>query len=86
MRFLDTSFVIAMLRQRERHHAVAAELWRSSQAPVLTTQAVVGEVWTFMRRREHHDAALVAVAALQRSPRVTIIETEPMCMPLPGRG
>lgn len=76
MRFLDTSFVIALLRGRERHHAQAAAIWSTDGGPLLTTEGVVGEVWTFMRRREHHDAALVAVDALQRSPRVTVLDTD----------
>jgi predicted nucleic acid-binding protein len=76
MRFLDTSFVIALLRRRERHHDEAAALWSTRTGPLLTTQGVVGEVWTFMRRREHHDAAIVAVDALQRSPRVTVLDTD----------
>jgi uncharacterized protein len=75
VRFLDTSFVIALLRRRERHHTEAVAIWADAGS-LVTTQAVVGEVWTFLRRREHFDAALVAVDALQRSGHVAIIETE----------
>lgn len=76
MRFVDTSFMVALLRRRERHHGDAGDVWRSNDQTLLTTQGVVGEVWTLMVRREHHGAAVTALDALQNSPRVTILETE----------
>lgn len=76
MRFLDTSFMVALLRNRERHHDVARDVWRGNDEALLTTQGIVGEVWTLMVRREHHGAAVVALNAMQRSPRLTILETE----------
>ena len=77
MRFLDTSFVVALLRRNEQHHEAATGLWRTNaEKPVLTTQWVLGEVWTLMRRREHHEAAVRAVNALQESPSVAVVETD----------
>jgi len=75
MRFVDTSFLIALFRSRERHHVTAVELWRAESGPVITTVGVLGETWTFMRRREHHGAAVQVLGALRASPRLAIVET-----------
>ncbi len=75
MRFVDTSFLVALFRVRERHHDTARRLWEEDSGPLLTTVGVLGETWTFMRRREHHEAAVEVVRALRGSPRISIIET-----------
>jgi predicted nucleic acid-binding protein len=36
---------------------------------------VVSEIWTFLRRREHHAAAVRAVDAIRTSTRVVVFET-----------
>lgn len=77
MRFLDTSFLVALFRSRERHHDDATRLWRSNTGQLVTTVGVCGETWTFMRRREHHAAAVQVLHALRNSPRVSIVETTP---------
>ncbi len=75
MRFLDTSFVVALFRDRERHHGEAVEVWRSNRDQLVTTECVLGEVWTFMRRREHHAAAVAVVDALTSSPQLATLGT-----------
>ena len=75
IRFVDTSFLVALFRSRETHHAEAVRLWNLNTTPLLTTVGVLGETWTFMRRREHHRAAVEVLAALRESPRVSVIET-----------
>lgn len=75
LRFVDTSFIVALFRSRERHHETASRLWRADDGGVLTTVGVLGETWTFLRRREHHRAATTAVRALRSSPRITVLET-----------
>lgn len=77
MRFVDTSFLVALFRSRERHHDQAAALWRSDTGPLITTVAVCGETWAFMRRREHHPAATQVLHALRHSPRLSVVETTP---------
>jgi predicted nucleic acid-binding protein len=74
IRFLDTSFVFALFRRRERHHVEAAALWALGD-PVLTTEWILSETWTLFRRRESHEAAVATVDALQTSPRVTVVAT-----------
>jgi uncharacterized protein len=77
VRYVDTSFLIALFRHREQHHTAAAKVWRENSSPLLTTMGVCGELWTFMRRREHHAAAVRAVDAVLRSSSITVIEADP---------
>jgi predicted nucleic acid-binding protein len=57
LRFADTSFWVALFLQRDRHHGEAARLWKGRRQPLLVTNHVLGEVWTFLRRREGHGGA-----------------------------
>ena len=43
---------------------------------MLTTNHVVGESWTFLRRRQGHVAARAFVDTVERSSRVTILHVE----------
>lgn len=72
--FIDTSFLIAALDPADRHHREAIELKEVlATAPPFTTNHVVGECWTFARRRYGHSAALKLVDALRRSDRYRIV-------------
>lgn len=71
MRFVDTSFWVALLRRRDRHHEAACALWLRDGA-LLSTNHVIGETWTFLRRREGHRAAVAFLEAVRGSRRVTI--------------
>ncbi len=76
MRFVDTSFWIALFRTREKHHSTATSIWEANREPLLTTVGVLGETWTFMRRRESHSAAVAVVEAIHASQLVTAVETD----------
>jgi predicted nucleic acid-binding protein len=82
VRFVDTSFWVALQLARDGHHRAARELWERDRAPLLTTNHVLGETWTFLRRRAGHAAAQAFVEAARRSPRLAIehaseaVETE----------
>lgn len=72
MRFVDTSFWVALLLRKDRHHRVARALWLGDAGAVLCSNHVVGESWTFLRRRAGHAAAVSFLDALGASPRVSI--------------
>lgn len=57
MRFVDTSFWVALQFSRDRHHTDAAALWRLGPGALLSTTHVIGETWTFLRRRLGHEEA-----------------------------
>jgi predicted nucleic acid-binding protein len=72
MRFADTSFWIALVRRREQHHDTAVVLQRANRAPILTTNLVLGETWTFLNRRDGHDVAQRAVELIRASQRASV--------------
>ncbi|TMB89590.1 MAG: PIN domain-containing protein [Chloroflexi bacterium] len=57
MTFVDTSFWVALQFRDDQHHADARSLWSAHPGPLLTTNHVMGETWTFLRRRAGHGAA-----------------------------
>lgn len=58
MRFVDTSFWVALQAARDRRHSEAAALWRDQSQPLVTTNHVLGETWTFLRRAGDHETAV----------------------------
>lgn len=58
MIFVDTSFWVALRNRRDDHHAEARNLLRSNASiPLISTNHVRGETWTFLRRRAGHASA-----------------------------
>ena len=72
MRFVDTSFWVALQLRRDRNHPEARELWLDRRSPLVTSSQVVGETWTFLRRRDGHGAALAFIDSLGRSARAQV--------------
>ncbi len=72
MRFVDTSFWVALQFARDEHHEAAALLWQQRQTALLTTNHVLGETWTFLNRRLGHRPAKGFVENARRSPRLSI--------------
>jgi predicted nucleic acid-binding protein len=72
VRFADTSFWVALQTSRDNHHREAAALWRQDRGPVRTSSLVMGETWTWLRRRAGHDAALRFAESIAASARVSI--------------
>ncbi len=59
MIFVDTSFWVALRNRRDDHHAAARKLLQSNAAaPLISTNHVSGETWTFLRRRAGHASAV----------------------------
>lgn len=68
MIFVDTSFWVALVSTRDARHAEAVELLaRHGRSQLLTSTAVRGETWTFIRRRFGHGPAVVFLDRLERS-------------------
>jgi predicted nucleic acid-binding protein len=63
VKFADTSWWVAWALPRDgRHHdalGMLASLGRAEQ--ILTTNLIVGETWTFLRRRDSHASAVAFV-------------------------
>ncbi len=72
MRFADTSFWVALVRSRERHHDAAVALQRTGGQPIVTSNLVLGETWTFLNRRDGHTVAGRAIDLIRLSQRTSI--------------
>lgn len=76
MRFVDTSFWVALQFQRDAHHHEALALWSDQTQAIATTNHVLGETFTFLNRRLGHVAAWDFADAALGSPRLTTHHVE----------
>ena len=77
MRFVDTGFWVALLVPRDQHHAEATGIWHNDSSLLVSSNHVVGETWTFLRRRAGHHVAVRFLDALEQSPRVVLVHAGP---------
>jgi predicted nucleic acid-binding protein len=73
MRFADTSFWVALALRRDAHHEEAKGLWETRGEPLIVSNHVLGEVWTFLRRRDSHGVALRARRGIESSDSVQVV-------------
>lgn len=74
MIFVDTSFWVALRNRRDsRHDEALGLLQRHGGTPLVTSNHVRGETWTFLRRRAGHGAAVDFLDVVERSPRVEVV-------------
>ena len=78
MIFVDSSFWIGLTDKDDAHHAQAADLTRiHERASLVTTNHVVGETWTFLRRRHGHRVATVFLDGAETAQRLEVISVTP---------
>lgn len=78
MTFADTSFWVGLLNRRDQRHDAAGALWEMhADRGILTTNHVVGETWTFLRRRSGHLLAVAFLDALAEAGRVQVAHVSP---------
>lgn len=75
MKFVDTSYWVALRLRRDANHETAVRLWASGQA-ILTTNHVVGETWTFLRRRDGHTSAVAFLDAAEATNWLTVVHVD----------
>jgi predicted nucleic acid-binding protein len=73
VRFADTSFWVALALRRDGHHETAKALWDQRDQPLLVSNHILGEVWTFLRRRDGHSAARQARHLIAGSASVDVL-------------
>ena len=76
MRFVDSSFWIAFTLNRDGHHDEARDLWHAGAGGLLTTNHVIGETWTFLRRRDGHRLAARFRNRTAESPNLTVVHVD----------
>ncbi|MPZ23228.1 MAG: PIN domain-containing protein [Dehalococcoidia bacterium] len=78
MAFVDSSFWIALRVPRDEHHAHASGLLTSvGSRQLVTSNHVVGESWTFIRRKVGHQSAVNFLNGLGRTPRLEVVRADP---------
>jgi predicted nucleic acid-binding protein len=71
--FVDSSFWIGYTEAREGRFDEAVRLLRRHESdPLVTTNHVVGETWTFLRKRYRHDVAMRFLDLTTSADRLTI--------------
>ena len=73
MRFADTSFWFGLQERRDARHDQARTLVARGVGRVVTTNHVVGETWTLLRRRSGHTAAVGFLDRLGVLPGLEIV-------------
>ena len=74
MIFVDSSFWIAYGMASDSHHATALAVFDAHHAePLVTSNLVRGETWTFLRRRSGHAAATDFLDRIEGAERVEIV-------------
>ena len=60
MKFADTSWWVAWALPNDRHHDAAMQMLanRGRAEKLLTTNLIIGECWTFLRRKDNHSTAV----------------------------
>jgi uncharacterized protein len=71
--FVDSSFWIGLTDVLDSRHAEAADLIRSrNRAQLLTTNHVLGETWTFLRKRHRHAIAMRFLDRVDTADRIDV--------------
>jgi len=76
VRFADTSFWFGLQERRDRRHQEAGALVARGIGRVVTTNHVIGETWTLLRRRAGHAAAVGFLDRLRNLPDVDVIHVD----------
>lgn len=77
VRFVDTSFWVALGLSRDGRHHEARSLWHADKRQgLITSNHVVGETWTFLRRRAGHRAATYFLDQVERSQRLIVAHVD----------
>lgn len=75
MKFVDTSYWVALRLLRDANHRDAIRLWMPGQM-LFTTNHVVGETWTFLRRRDGHASAVAFLDAVEAADWLTVAHVD----------
>ena len=81
--FLDTSYVVALVSPKDRHHAKAVEIAERLERQgfrMVTTRAVILEVGNSLAKKRHRSSGVAMLELLEHDPRVEIIPlSEDLC-------
>jgi len=76
--FVDTSFWVALRNRRDPHHLLALRLFDGHAARgLVTSNHIVGETWTCLRRKAGHVSSVGFLDAVERSRTLRVVRVEP---------
>lgn len=74
MIFVDSSFWIALVDERDNRHDQATAVLREHEgSSLVTTSHVVGETWTFLRKRHGHRVAVRFLDSTESAARLRVL-------------
>ena len=73
MRFVDTSFWFALQNRADQRHLEAMAIARQGIGKAVTSTPVLGEMWTLLRRRLGHEAAVDFLDGVERLPGLEVV-------------
>lgn len=77
MIFVDSSFWIGLANERDARHAQATALLSAvGTTQLITSDHVLGESWTWIRRRAGHRDAVRFVDGVEASPRLRVVQVD----------
>jgi predicted nucleic acid-binding protein len=77
VRFVDTSFWFAVQSSRDANHEQARRLWAGrGPGELITSNHVVGETWTLLRRRAGYQAARRFFEAVGASSSIAVVRVD----------
>ena len=77
MILIDTSFIIALINERDSYHQIAAELsQRFDRQPALTTDAILLEIGDALSRPPWRASARDVISDLIDAPEIEIVSTD----------
>jgi len=76
LRFADTSFWFGLQERRDGRHELAKALVARGVGKIITTNHVVGETWTLLRRRSGHAAAVGFIDRLMALPDADVVHVD----------
>jgi predicted nucleic acid-binding protein len=72
--FVDSSFWIGLTDERDERHEQATALIREREdGSLVTTNHVVGETWTFLRKRHGHRVAIRFLDSTEGAARLRVV-------------
>ncbi|HEV7668738.1 MAG TPA: type II toxin-antitoxin system VapC family toxin [Thermoanaerobaculia bacterium] len=77
MIFVDTSFWVALRNRRDSHNPLALQLFDSHAARgLVTSNHILGETWTCLRRKAGHASAVGFLDAVEHSRTLRVLRVE----------
>ena len=80
--FVDTSFFVALLCEKDEYHGVAVSMMEDFPQPLVTTQWILAELGNYLCDRAARSDLFLLVSELESDPHVEIRPADDTCRPI----